>query len=548
MPSHRHRAFGSAITATVLLLGLLSTAVADTLTIVLPRAAVRGGPSTTHEVLVTVSKDMVFSILTTDKGWHKIPLEDGREGWIADTAVRVARDARSLGVAPSPPIPAPVPAAAPAAVPVSEQVVGRRMALVIGNAAYARAPLRNPVHDAMALKAALTQMGFQDVVVLTNAKREQMLKAIADLGHKLTQGGVGLFFFAGHGLQVKGENYLVPVDASFDADTLEDNMVPVQRVIDRLEEAKNGFNILIFDACRDNPFVSKTRSGQRGLAYMEAPIGTLVAFAASRNQTASDGDGPNGLYTTHLLKNMRIPGLPVEQMFKYVRNGVSDATGGKQVPEEWTKLHGDFFFIPSGGQGASQGVAYAPPPAVSLPAPKPTGKQALVALQQPTGAATSPEQRQGTRIMVILLETSQGRRVHDPAGEKAMVRQLLQSGLSVVDQEHVQRIRDSEQVRKAVAGDREAVRSLGKRHGADVLIVGEASSEKALSGGVLGQLVSVRAHVDARALRMDTGDMMTTDGQSASGVDLVESGASRKALEDAAKKWVETNLPRLRQR
>jgi SH3-like domain-containing protein len=540
MLSHRHRAFGSAITATVLLLGLLNTAVADTLTIILPRAAVRAGPSTSHEVLVTVSKDMVFSILTTDKGWHKIPLEDGREGWIADTAVRIARASRGLGVAPSPQLPAPV--------PVSAQIVGRRTALVIGNAAYARAPLRNPVNDAMALKTALTHMGFQDVVVFTNAKREQMLKAIADLGQKLTQGGVGLFFFAGHGLQVKGENYLVPVDASFDSDTLEDNMVPVQRVIDRLEEAKNGFNILIFDACRDNPFVSKTRSGQRGLAYMEAPIGTLVAFAASRNQTASDGDGPNGLYTTHLLKNMRIPGLPVEQMFKYVRNGVSDATGGKQVPEEWTKLHGDFFFLPLGGQGASHGGAYAPPPAVSLPAPKPTGKQGLVALQQPTGSATRPEPRQGTRIMVILLETSQGRRVPDPAGEKAMVRQLLQSGLSVVDQEHVQRIRDSEQVRKAVAGDREAVRSLGQRHGADVLIVGEASSEQALSGGVLGQLVSVRAHVDARALRMDTGDMVTTDGQSASGVDLVESGASRKALEEAAKKWVETNLPRLRQR
>ncbi len=273
-----------------------------------------------------------------------------------------------------------------------------------------------------------------------------------------------------------------------------------------------------------------------------------MAFAASRNQTASDGDGPNGLYTTHLLKNMRTPGLPVEQMFKHVRNGVSDATGGKQVPEEWTKLHGDFFFIPSGAQSASQGVASSPLPSVSLPAPKPTGKQEQVALKQPTAPPTSPEQRQGARIMVILLETSQGRRLNDPAGEKAMIRQLLQSGLSVVDQEQVQRIRESDQVRKAVTGDREAVRSLGQRHGADVLIVGEASSEKAMSGGALGQLISVRAHVDARALRTDTGDIVTTDGQSASGVDLVESGAGRKALEEAAKKWVETNLPRLRQR
>src|SRR5438094_918762 len=99
-----HSAFGRAITATVLLLGLLTTAMADTLTVVLPRAPVRAGPSSSHDVLVTVSKDMAFPILTTDKGWHKISLEDGREGWIADTAVRVARDSRGLGVAPSPPV------------------------------------------------------------------------------------------------------------------------------------------------------------------------------------------------------------------------------------------------------------------------------------------------------------------------------------------------------------------------------------------------------------------------------------------------------------
>jgi hypothetical protein len=150
--------------------------------------------------------------------------------------------------------------------------------------------------------------------------------------------------------------------------------------------------------------------------------------------------------------------------------------------------------------------------------------------------------------MVILLEISQGRRLNDPAGEKAMIRQLLQSGLSVVDQEQVQRLRDSDQIRKAVTGDREAVRNLGRQYGADVLIVGEASSEKAMSGGPLGQLVSVRAQVDARALRTDTGDILATDGQSASGVDLVESGAGKKAIEEAAKKWVETNLSRLRKR
>jgi uncharacterized caspase-like protein len=119
-----------------------------------------------------------------------------------------------------------------------------------------------------------------------------------------------------------------------------------------MEEAKNEVNLLILDACRDNPFVSKTRSAQRGLAQIEGPNGSVVAFAASRNQTASDGTGPHGLYTSYLLKRMLAPGLPVEQMFKYVRNDVSDATQGKQVPEEWTKLRRDFSFVPSRQAGS----------------------------------------------------------------------------------------------------------------------------------------------------------------------------------------------------
>lgn len=543
MPSHSHGALGSAITATVLLLGVLTTAVADTLTIVLPRAAVRAGPSTSHEVLVTVSKDMVFPILITEKGWHRIPLEDGREGWIADTAVRVARDSRGLGVALSPS----VPAAAPVATPVSEQVSGRRMALVIGNASYAVGPLKNPVNDAMDMAAALQRLGFT-VTRRLNANQAEMESVIETFGEQLRQGGVGLFYFAGHGLQVGGENYLVPIGARVNREQdVKIAAVHVGRVLGAMEDAKNGLNIVILDACRNNPFGRGFRSQVQGLAPVDAARGSLIAYATAPGSVASDGSSRNGLYTEHLLRNMMTPGLSVEQMFKQVRIGVGQMTHGEQTPWEASSLTGDFYFVPLGAQSASQGMA-SPPISALSPTPKLTGKQEQVALKQPTALSTSPAQRQGARIMVILLETSQGRRLHDPAGEKAMIRQLLQSGLNVVDQEQVQRIRDSDQVRKAVTGDRGAVRSLGQRHGADVLIVGEASSEKAMSGGLLGQLVSVRAHVDARALRTDTGDIVTTDGQSASGVDLVESGAGRKALEEAARKWVETNLPKLRQR
>jgi Caspase domain len=275
---------------------------------------------------------------------------------------------------------------------------------------------------------------------------------------------------------------------------------------------------------------------------------SLITYATAPGSVASDGSGRNGLYTENLLRYMMIPGLSVEQVFKQVRIGVGQMTNGQQTPWEASSLTGDFYFVPTGAQNVSQGVASLSTSA-SPPVPKLMGKQEQVVLKQPSAlSSTSPEQRQGARVMVILLETSQGRRLNDPAGEKAMIRQLLQSGLSVVGQEQVQRLRDSDQIRKAVTGDREAVRNLGRQYGADVLIVGEASSEKAMSGGPLGQLVSVRAQVDARALRTDTGDILATDGQSASGVDLVESGAGKKAIEEAAKKWVETNLPRLRKR
>ena len=123
------------------------------------------------------------------------------------------------------------------------------MALVIGNAAYLNvAPLRNPVNDAMALATTLQQLGFQEVALLTNARRDGMLKAIAALGTKLKHGGVGLFFFAGHGIQVKGENYLVPVDAPLDSDTLEDNMVPVQRVLEAIRKYRLTKNIDLLDS------------------------------------------------------------------------------------------------------------------------------------------------------------------------------------------------------------------------------------------------------------------------------------------------------------
>lgn len=166
--------------------------------------------------------------------------------------------------------------------------------------------------------------------------------------------------------------------------------------------------------------------------------------------------------------------------------------------------------------------------------------------QKPPPVATERTQRM--RIMVVISETHLGRRIPEPAGETEIIRQFLQAGFRIVDQEQTRHIRDSEQVRQALAGDIEAAQSLGQRYGVELLIVGAAMSEKALSGGLLGELISARARLEARAVRTDTGDILVADGQVASGVDITEYIAGKKALAEAGKKWVEANLPLLRQR
>jgi Caspase domain len=228
---------------------------------------------------------MAFPILTTEKGWHEILLEDGREGWIADTAVRVARDSRGIGVV-SPPL---VPAVAPTVAPVSEQVVGRRMALVIGNASYDVGPLKNPVNDATDMAAALQRLGFT-VTRRLNANQAEMESVIEAFGQQLRQGGGGLFYFASHGLQVGGENYLMPIGARINREQdVKIAAVHVGRVLGAMEDAKNDLNIVILDACRNNPFARGFRSQVQGLAPVDAARGSLIAYATAPGSVASDG-------------------------------------------------------------------------------------------------------------------------------------------------------------------------------------------------------------------------------------------------------------------
>ena len=220
----------------------------------------------------------------------------------------------------------------------------QRVALVLGNANYKDAPLVNPVNDARAISAALLEAGFT-VILRENTDQRGMLAALREFGDKLRGGGTGLFYYAGHGMQIKGRNYLIPVGANVDReDEVAYSAVDAQAVLDKMEAAGNAANIMILDACRNNPFTRSSRSGQAGLAQMDAPVGTLVAFATSPGMVASDGAGANGLYTQHLLTAMRQNGSKVEDVFKQVRANVRRDSKGKQVPWESTSMEGDFYF------------------------------------------------------------------------------------------------------------------------------------------------------------------------------------------------------------
>jgi len=244
----------------------------------------------------------------------------------------------------------------------------RRVALVIGNSSYATAPLRNPVNDARDMARELSRLGFE-VIHHEDLSNNAMKRAIRDFGQKIRGGGVGLFYYAGHAVQVKGVNYLVPVNAEVDSEEeVEYESVDVGFVLAQMENAGNGTNIVILDACRNNPFARKFRSAQRGLASVDAPSGTLIAYSTAPGSVASDGDNRNGLYTEELLRNITIPGLDIEDVFKRVRLRVREKTGGRQTPWESSSLTGDFYFAAAGG-------ATAPPKAQPSPARPPSASQ-----------------------------------------------------------------------------------------------------------------------------------------------------------------------------
>ena len=223
----------------------------------------------------------------------------------------------------------------------------RKEALVIGNSKYRQSPLKNPVNDAKGVAGELKKAGFGVTLGLemTQAEMRGAIRAYADSLAKSK--AVGLFYFAGHGAQLAWRNYLIPVDSDVvSLDELRDRGVDVNSLIEGIRRAGNPMNLIILDACRDNPFGSAGRVDQKGLSQLDAPAGTLLAYATAPGNTAVDGEGEHGLYTEHLLREMRVPEAKVEDVFKRVRLAVRRRSNGLQIPWESTSLEEDFWFIP----------------------------------------------------------------------------------------------------------------------------------------------------------------------------------------------------------
>jgi formylglycine-generating enzyme required for sulfatase activity len=264
-----------------------------------------------------------------------------------------------------------------------------RYALVIGNGNYGSSfsKLPNPPNDAKLVSKALKSAGF-DVQTVLDADQKQMKRAFSEFGDKLTSGGkdaVGLFYYAGHGVQVDGANFLIPIGANIEnAADVDMEAVNADWVLQQMEFAGNRMNIIILDACRNNPLPAGKRSAEKGLARMDAPKGSFLAYSTAPGATAADGKGSNSPYSTALAKAIENDRVPLEQLFRQVRVDVMAATGEDQVPWDASSLTGEFYFKrPDGSAPAQQTAAVTPAPA---PAPAPATSAGTAKAPEPAVA------------------------------------------------------------------------------------------------------------------------------------------------------------------
>jgi len=248
----------------------------------------------------------------------------------------------------------------------------KKYALVIGNANYTQQPLKNPVNDARLMASTLSQLGFAVSKHENIPDTDSFFKALREFRQRLEPGSVALFYYAGHGMQVNGQNFLLPTQVEIQEEAqVKYKALNLEDILSQLEQSKTRMNLVILDACRDNPYERKFRSGSsRGLAIVTPPRGTLIAYATDANSVASDGDGSNGLYTEALVKSLRKPGLLLSNVFRETRREVLQRSNNRQNPAEYDKLLEDFYFVPP--QPTPVPAALASPTPTPVPTAAPT--------------------------------------------------------------------------------------------------------------------------------------------------------------------------------
>jgi hypothetical protein len=226
----------------------------------------------------------------------------------------------------------------------SKAVAEKRLALVFGNSDYITGnSLKNPLNDANLMEATLKELGF-DVIKRLNSGKDTMMTSIREFSRKLSSYNVALFYYAGHGIQVEGVNYLIPTNAKLEnKDDCKWEAIDVNMITDEFKKHPVNTNIVILDACRNNPYRSWARGGEQGFKALAPVNGTIISFSTSEGATAADGEGANGLFTEELVKQMVLP-QQIESVFKKTRKEVIERSKGQQTPTEWSYLTGDFYF------------------------------------------------------------------------------------------------------------------------------------------------------------------------------------------------------------
>jgi hypothetical protein len=439
-----------------------------------------------------------------------------------------------------------------------------RVALVIGNSAYASSPLQNPVHDATDMGNMLKTMGFE-VISRLDADQKQMEDAIRQFQGRLGKEAVGLFFYAGHGMQVAGTNYLVPVGARIAQESdVKYECVDAGRVLDAMHSAGNPLNIVILDACRDNPFARSYRSGAKGLARMDAPTGTFIAYATAPGDTAADGSGKNGVFTKYMLEYMPTPNLEVDKVLKKVRVSVMRETNRKQVPWQSSSLTGDFFFQ-GGGQAegpADKAVAEewariekerqeiaelkrqlerskgASPPA---PAPSAMASVAPAPAPAPQPAPLRPVAAKPPKLMFLLQEDCLDCPVKGMnMAENELIAKLSEKGYPLIDKSQLEAANQMGQARLALSGNVDAARQLGTMFGAKYVLVGKAVIQD------VGEIVpgtgmkSIQANIQLKIISAQTGQIVGAAVKTAAAAHISALNGAQTALSQAARDTVDS--------